>query len=1523
MDMKFWLIALLTMLSVYPTYGQSNPEAYKLSGSPFYFTNWPSSSEAETFPTGMVLQQYDDEDDPNKNSEPISDWICNYNLESKSRFVGLGNSGIGFLNTGSNLSRTECNGANAGKVGVVTLAINTSDIENIELSWRVRMIKQGDGFPLPREYRITAQYRLDSSSAWMDFPATSRYSSFNKNEGSIKNFSLQLPNTFDNKEYVQFRWKYYQESSNQGGTRPFLALDDIKVIGEKSDGNNTPVLFTDQTTIGSFGCVEGNFSQIDSILFSANFLKENLSIESDGEFYISLSENENYNQSILIQAPNGKIGDTYLYIKKKCSSIGEKKGILSFISGSLKKNFALSGEGYYKVFINELVASNFKSYDEREIYPDWIELYNPNDTGFSIAGYYMSDDINNLTKHRLRGPESFMESYGFNLFFADDSRTTDKYLQFKLSNSGESVFLVGKDGKTIIDSVTFGYQKTDISYGREIDGSDKWVQFKEPTPDKSNNNGVIRFENQADPPIFSANGGKYEYPFVLSLSSPHPDAKIYYTIDGSEPSIDNLGGSVFEYKQSYYLEPGHITESYFQPYRTIFYFEPIELSLYKDKPYKISNISTTYTIAPYIPKINRNNAVIIRAIAVQPNMEASEIITQSYFFSNGDPTKDSLPIISLALNPHQYLSFEDGIAVPGKDYEDWRFSTPIQQNTNFLRPANFNRRGRPAEIASNLEIFEKNKPYFNEKIGIRIHGNSSRAKRSKNMRIYSRSLYGNEKIVFPFFDNLPYEDYKRILLRLSSERKTRFIDMFVQQITKSLNVDYQEYNPYVLYINGEYWGIANALERIDKNYLQRKYGFDDSNFDMLEKEGRIKQGSNADYLQFIQNLDSINISSDEGYNWLYSKMDVENFITYFPFRIYTSDMDWPLNNIIYWKYNSVTKNNRTPYGLDGKWRWIHFDNDGAFRVDPSYNSLNDLFKEFYIIKNGDGEDVFYDNWSTTLFRALMKNDRIKIQFITRFSDMINTVYKVERVLNLLGNIKNLYEPDIENQIARWEYPSTLSNWYSNIEIVKNFVTQRPNYCFENMKESFHLGSTDSVFIDVNDFSMGYLKINTMEINEKTPGVDTAQVYPWGGRYFKNLPVTLIPLPRDEYRFAYWEIDGKKTATDSDTLIFDLSKRTSIKAYFEVDPNYIYNPEAVKIDVCPYEFAEWNKKQEIGTYPGNMAFYYTRYPDSRANGALEGIMDSILYDYSSKTRINGLGAKGLSLINTATANDYYYQTRLGAVGVAFNTIDIPGATVQFTVGTVKPQSKQYGIRLQYRFSDKGEVFDLKDKNGNIVEYIANDFADHQQTFKIELPQDFMGRKYVQLLWRYYFTGVQRFEDSKQRDELRIDDIIIKQNEIAGTESKEMYKKTLNGNPHGIAYQWYQCEDDSLKLLEGQTNRDLTITQPGWYALSVDYGDCQFISDCQEFYVKEHKDFYPSIHTTIIPNPSKGIFDLVFDETMKDISISIVDLTGKIVHTRFEKEARQIKYNLKNLASGVYVLDINTKDGKQATEKIVIQ
>ncbi len=144
--------------------------------------------------------------------------------------------------------------------------------------------------------------------------------------------------------------------------------------------------------------------------------------------------------------------------------------------------------GLKGLVINELMASNHTTLedpDEPDEFPDWIELYNGTTGTIELEGMYLTDKFQNLTKWRIGAGVSIKPGQ-YLIFYADDDGTQGPYhTNFQLSVNGESVILIDRDGKTIIDSILFDGQLEDVSYGRFPNGSNS-LDFLIPTPGSNN-----------------------------------------------------------------------------------------------------------------------------------------------------------------------------------------------------------------------------------------------------------------------------------------------------------------------------------------------------------------------------------------------------------------------------------------------------------------------------------------------------------------------------------------------------------------------------------------------------------------------------------------------------------------------------------------------------------------------------------------------------------------------------------------------------------------------------------------------------------------------------------------------------------------------------------------------------------------------------------------------------------------------------------------------------------------------------
>ena len=131
---------------------------------------------------------------------------------------------------------------------------------------------------------------------------------------------------------------------------------------------------------------------------------------------------------------------------------------------------SLNSEEESPIIINEIMALNETTLqDPQEEFDDWIELHNITEQNFDLSGWYLSDNPNNPRKWEF--PEgSSIPANGYMIVWADEDGGAPEgiHASFKLSSDGESLYLTSsdQDDNYIMDSIQFGPQEQDISFGR-------------------------------------------------------------------------------------------------------------------------------------------------------------------------------------------------------------------------------------------------------------------------------------------------------------------------------------------------------------------------------------------------------------------------------------------------------------------------------------------------------------------------------------------------------------------------------------------------------------------------------------------------------------------------------------------------------------------------------------------------------------------------------------------------------------------------------------------------------------------------------------------------------------------------------------------------------------------------------------------------------------------------------------------------------------------------------------------------
>ena len=151
------------------------------------------------------------------------------------------------------------------------------------------------------------------------------------------------------------------------------------------------------------------------------------------------------------------------------------------------------GRSNITIRINEFLAKNDNiNQDENGNYGDWLELYNYGELDVDLTGMHLTDDFTDPTLYTF--PDAVIQPGEFLLVWCDqttDDPVTDPdiyHTNFKLSAGGDMLGLFYDANGTMmaIDSLTFGAQTADVSYGRFPDAADNWVTFSQPTPGSTN-----------------------------------------------------------------------------------------------------------------------------------------------------------------------------------------------------------------------------------------------------------------------------------------------------------------------------------------------------------------------------------------------------------------------------------------------------------------------------------------------------------------------------------------------------------------------------------------------------------------------------------------------------------------------------------------------------------------------------------------------------------------------------------------------------------------------------------------------------------------------------------------------------------------------------------------------------------------------------------------------------------------------------------------------------------------------------
>ena len=261
-------------------------------------------------------------------------------------------------------------------------------------------------------------------------------------------------------------------------------------------------------------------------------------------------------------------------------------------------------------------------------------------------------------------------------------------------------------------------------------------------------------------------------------------------------------------------------------------------------------------------------------------------------------------------------------------------------------------------------------------------------------------------------------------------------DAFVARAIKGqADVDFMDYRPVVVYINGAYYGLYDLREKICESYVSNRTGADENAIDMIKGESILMSGSLAAYKELLQYVKTHDLSKQAHYDHVASLVDVDELIDYWIAISFFGNTD--TGNIKFYRERTT----------GGKWRWVVFDQDWA--LWPSTHTWNMV--EEIINPNGHGVGHMF---STDLMRGLMHNTAFRDKFISTYGTRLKTTYSTERLLSVYDAMVAEIRAEMPAHFERWPGLGNMATWEAKCRILRGIIEKRTAQIRQNVIETF-------------------------------------------------------------------------------------------------------------------------------------------------------------------------------------------------------------------------------------------------------------------------------------------------------------------------------------------------------------------------------------------------------------------------------------------------------------------------------------